>query len=1109
MAELTRLRLLGTVQVEQDGELLRGFRSRKALALVGYLALQQQPVPRERLADLFWGNLPEARGRANLSWVLTRISNLLPDCLLADRHSIEFQRTDSTWLDLDAYCELEAQGDAASLAKAAALYRGEFLEGLNLEDCADFEIWLVAERERWRQRAARTVETLVAHHSQRGHYDEALRFARRLLDLEPWQEKAHRQAMLLLARSGRPNAALAQYEVCHRVLSEELGAEPGEATQALYERIHSLAVRPTPLLRVPSPPTPLVGRHSELEEIARFLAHPAQRLLTLVGPGGIGKTHLALQAALEVGQAGGFLEGVVFVPLAPVASIDSLVPTIAESLPLSFHGPANPDAQLLSYLAGKEMLLVLDSFEHLLAGADLLSKILARAPEVKLLVTSRERLQLRGECLLEVQGLSFPEEETAEIDEGYSAIALFVQSASQIRREFEYTPADMSGVAAICRLVQGMPLGIIMAAAWVPLLSPAEIAAQMEQSLDFLRADLRDLPERLWSMRATFDHSWRLLTDREQEAFRRLSVFRGSFTHHAAQQVAEAPLGMLKSLVDKSLLRRISAPSAASGDKFGTEGRYEIHELLRQYAAEKLEQAPAIAEATRDRHSAYYTRSLQQLEADLKGPRQQSALAQIEADGENVRTAWHWAAMCQRADRLDLAVESLCRFYEWRGRYRDGEVACRAAAEGLSEVSSLLESRVLATLLAWQAFFAARRGHTRLAGQLLQQSSDLLDSPHLASLETRAHRAFVLLELGLLEVNSDLEKARQSCEQSLMLYRSLNDRWGTAQALGSLGWIAQESGALDEAQQLGSECLALHQALGDQKGIAHSLADLGFLAYLQGRSKQSERLLRESVAAYRELEDLAGLANSLSFLKSALIFSGNLDEAQACVEESLAIARNLGLREEWARSRTDIGLLHLYRGQYRQAEALGESELAFARELGDQRLVAYSLLLLGFLALTRKEYSDAQELLGESAAIYREVGQWATLSWALAPLTAATLKLGNVPQAKQHLTEALQVAVETGSLTFLLPSLVALAAFLADQGEPEQALEIYSLTSCHPWVSNWAWLEDIAGSNIAAAASTLPPKILKEAKARGQALDPWATAAEWLSRLTQAHSPSQ
>jgi len=243
MEGILRLRLLGTVQVEQDGEPVRGFKSRKALALLGYLAAQGKPVPREHLTDLFWGNKPEARGRANLSWALSKISARLPDCLGADRHTVQFQRAAPYWLDLDAFEELEAQGDAASLAAAVELYRGEFLEGLYLHGCAEFELWLVGERERWRQRVARVLEALVTHHSRRGQYQQSLRFARRLLALEPWREETHRQVMRLLAHSGQRGVALAQYETCRRALAEELGVEPAEETTRLYEQIRDGELR--------------------------------------------------------------------------------------------------------------------------------------------------------------------------------------------------------------------------------------------------------------------------------------------------------------------------------------------------------------------------------------------------------------------------------------------------------------------------------------------------------------------------------------------------------------------------------------------------------------------------------------------------------------------------------------------------------------------------------------------------------------------------------------------------------------------------------------------------------------------------------------------------
>jgi DNA-binding SARP family transcriptional activator len=344
MAGTVRLRFLGTVQVERDGAPVGGFRSRKALALLGYLAIQERPLPRERLADLFWADQPEARGRANLSWVLSHITALLPGCLQTDRHTVSFPRPAGYWLDTDAFCELEGRGDTESLAAAAGLVRGEFLEGLYLEGCAEFELWLVGERERWRQRVVGLLAELVAHHSRPGGYDKGLHFARRLLALEPWREETHRQVMRLLARSGQRAAALAQYEACRQVLAEELAVEPAGETVALYERLRATVRRQDPMLHVPCPPTPLVGREEELAEIVRLLAEPTHRLLTLVGPGGIGKTHLALQAATEMGKTGMFLEGAAFVPLGALASPDLLV-SAAPELP-AWQGDAAGTRQL-------------------------------------------------------------------------------------------------------------------------------------------------------------------------------------------------------------------------------------------------------------------------------------------------------------------------------------------------------------------------------------------------------------------------------------------------------------------------------------------------------------------------------------------------------------------------------------------------------------------------------------------------------------------------------------------------------------------------------------------------------------------------------------------
>ncbi|MFB0537259.1 MAG: BTAD domain-containing putative transcriptional regulator [Anaerolineae bacterium] len=313
MEGILRLRLLGPVQVKQDGEPVRGFESRKALALLGYLALQGQPVPREHLVDLLWGDKTESRGRANLSWVLNRISTLLPGCLQADCHTIQFEREAAWWLAIIAFEELEAQGDAASLAAAVELYRGELLEGLYLAGCAEFEIWLVGERERWRQRVARVLEALVTHHSQRSEHQQGLRFARRLLTLEPWREETHRQAMRLLAWDGQRGAALAQYETCRRVLAEELGVEPAAETTQLYEQIRDGELEiPVSLSHVPAQPPPFldaeapverpvfVARERELAQLDGFLDKALARqgrVVFVTGDAGRGKTALIQEFA--------------------------------------------------------------------------------------------------------------------------------------------------------------------------------------------------------------------------------------------------------------------------------------------------------------------------------------------------------------------------------------------------------------------------------------------------------------------------------------------------------------------------------------------------------------------------------------------------------------------------------------------------------------------------------------------------------------------------------------------------------------------------------------------------------------------------------------------
>jgi predicted ATPase/DNA-binding SARP family transcriptional activator len=812
MGGTCRLRLLGPVQIERGGKVVRGFESRKALALLCYLAVHDRPLTRTHLADLFWSDKPEARGRGNLSRVLHNLTTLLPGCLIADRDHVQFQRTPALWLDVFAFEEL-AQGSASALTAAVDLYRDEFMAGIFLDDCPDFETWLVAEREQWRQRVVEVLDSLIAHHTERAEYEQGLRFASRLLSLDPWREEAHRQMMLLLARSGQRSAALAQYETCRRILAQELRVEPSAQTNMLFEQIRdgkvSAPLPPLPAIphNLPVQLTPFVGREQELTKIAERLTNPDCRLLTLVGLGGIGKTRLALQAASA--NLGAFPDGVYFVSLAPIHSSDLLVSAIAEAMKFSFQGVPDPQAQLLSHLREKKMLLLMDNLEHLRDGVELLIEILQNAPRVKILVTSREHLDLQAEWLLDVVGLR---------DD--SAVQLFAQRAERVRADFVLA-AEQVDVMRICQLVERVPLAIELAAASARQFSCRTIVAQIERNLDFLATSMRDVPERHRSMRAVFDHSWNLLTDDERSVFRRVSVFRGGFDVEAAEAVNSQqsavnsqPNGVycspftvhsLSALVDKSLLRETAS------------GRYEMHELLRQYAEEKLQEAEE-QNAVWSRHLHYFVALAEHAEPELDGAGQAKWLQQLETEHGNLRATLHRSVEIGEAEQGMRLAGALAQFWLIRGYYDEGR--------------------------RWLEDALARGGNVT------------------PSVWAKAlHRAG-----SLAHAQGDNQQAHQHYQQALTLMRELGDKQGAAALLGNLGLIARAQGDLSQARALQEEGLALKRELGDKPSMALSLNNLAITAYSQGDYKQARTLLDESLMLRRELGDRRGIAVVLSTL---------------------------------------------------------------------------------------------------------------------------------------------------------------------------------------------------------------------------------------------------
>ena len=1058
MAHLS-LGVLGSLQVSIDDTPVTTFESDKVCALLVYLAVEaDRPHRRESLVGLLWPDCPEQIARHNLRQALFNLRLAIgdhtasPPYLLISRDAIQFNRASDFSLDLAQFdailrtCE-ENRGRgsedpsirAARLEEMVKLYRGEFLQHFFLEDSAEFEQWALVQRESLHQRVLDAHSDLANYYELHGDFQAARRHALRQLELDPWREEAHCQMMRALALDGQRSAALAQYETCRRVLAEELGVEPSAKTRELVEQIRIGRLKtkdesppsiPTaPIHNLPVSLTSFLGREQELIDLDRLIANPECRCISLVGPGGIGKTRLALQAAQQ--HRADFAHGVAFVPLAPVGSVEAAIPAIASAIRLTFYGPNDPKVQLLNTLCEKQMLLILDNVEHFLIERPLqanivefILEILQRAPGVKLLVTSREVLNLQGEWVFEVRGLDFPEMEQTERFDEYAAVALFIQRARRASPGFAFNEADLAGIAHICRLVEGMPLAIELAATWLRMLSPAEIAQEIEGSLDVLSASLRDLPERHRSMRVVFDQTWQRLSAKEQQVLSQLSVFRGGFSRQAAEQVAGASLPVLSTLVNRTLLRRAAA------------GRYELHELIRQYSATHLAADTWAHAAAQKRHYDYFLALAEAAEQELKGRNQLEWLGRLEQEHDNLRAALAWALESVRtapgSDELALRLSgALSLFWRMRGHFHEGH---RWLTESLQQRP---EGRTAprAVALLGQALLINALGDLGAALPLAEESAAIcreLGNPHGLA------EALTLIGITLIwQGQANLGQAR--LEEALALCRTAGDRWGEAQALHRLGSCLADYAGDPTGRAMLEESTAILEDLGEKYVLNGVVTSLGILDVGLGEYKAARARLEHALAIAREIEHPWGMADTLTNLGSVHGILGEYSTAQFHLEQALqvyqehgrsmweadvlcALAENALCQGDLTTARTHLqaasnlsgtsenrwlqmlrcyfrGLLAYYEGDAAAAMTLLDETTALAREGQFKPDLARSLVALGRVKRTLGQLLPASELLTEGLDLFRALGHKLGMANAIEELGAVSVAQGDGLQA--------------------------------------------------------------------------------------------------------------
>jgi len=633
-------------------------------------------------------------------------------------------------------------------------------------------------------------------------------------------------------------------------------------------------------------PTPFIGRSEEITEIVQLLADPACRLLTLVGPGGIGKTRLALQ--LGTIKSGAFARGSFVVYLQPLRSAEFFVPAVADALGFSLTGQEPPLVQLGQYLSDKEALIILDNFEHLPDAADQLSTLLPSTPHVKYLITSREALNLQEEWLSPVVGLTFPTEfDAVSAEQNYDAVQLFNERAQRVYAEF--SPVEEGeAIIRVCRLVGGMPLALELAAAWRKTLNCREIADEIQGSLNFLKTRLRNVSERHHSIQTVFDQTWQRLTEREQDVFKRLSVFRGGFQRDAVVDVTGASLPILSALVDKSLLR------------LDVNGRYQIHELLRQYAAEQLEKSVSGVQQTQADHANYYIQFLHQRRQDVAGGRQREALLEIKEELDNIRVAWLWAVVTVDADALQKGSEPLGLYYMYLGGYLEGLTLFSQATEVLQAQpqSEATDLALLGTLMyqGWYhlrfgrlegteacmvqsqaiyrrlnipplpgnitdpnaplSFVALTRGDYGTAVQYAEQVRQVGEAQQHSINRQFAYHLLAEANLGLGEYETAQKFAQQAYAQSLMS----GDRWFMAYILNNMGQIAVALGDNRMGKTHFQSSYEIRQAFDDPEGMALALINLGNLAIKEQAFAEAKERYQRSRTIYQDINDKGGLA---------------------------------------------------------------------------------------------------------------------------------------------------------------------------------------------------------------------------------------------------------
>jgi predicted ATPase/DNA-binding SARP family transcriptional activator len=1019
-----------------------------------YLAVTGQPYSRDSLATLFWPDNDQSSARANLRRDISRLKKSIGEnSLLLDGDNVSWNPDFDLWLDLK---EFQAKLDAAAshghpagtlcpgcsttLTDAVKLYSDDFLAGFSLPDSSEFDDWQFFQAEGLRRSLAEALQKLVDWHTANGDFEQAISYARRWLALDSLHEPAHQALMRLYAWAGEQASAIRQYKECARLLREKLKLEPDGDTRALYEAIQakrlsppekatieerSVAIKPV-LQSSPSDVTPFIGREKEISALVDKLKRADARLMTIVALGGTGKTRLSVEAAKRFLQEHPAItpDGAVFIALASVDTPDALPYAIAKDLGLSLSGQLDPLSELVNSLRKRRMLLVLDNFEQLVEGAPMLQELLSACPGIKMLVTSREPLHLSFEWRVDLGGLLYPETDTTDADK-LESVRLFLQSAEQVKPGFELTQESRPLVYRLCARLAGMPLAIKLAANWLRVMSLGQIVAEVERSLDILTGQMRDIPDRQRSMNAVFESTWEMLSSEEQRAFASIAVFRGGFSAQAAQQVAEVSPYLLAGLVDHGLVR------------LGNEGRYEVHELTRQFAATKLRENEATNTFVPEKHSYYYLDFVIRECSNLYGQAPQASLAILKKDLANIRYAWDWAVEHWPLAELEPAVEPLAAFYEIAGFLVAGEQAFWMALEKHKRTSmDSVEQSTLFTLLMHYALFLIFEGRWMEAIQYAENLEEIANS-----MEDGLKIADANQIMGLIfHYSGKKAETVEPFKKAIETYRTLSQPRSLIYALNHLGEGYSSTGKPKEALGCHEEALKISQEIGDSRMGALSLSHMGVAHFYNNELDSAVQFWEQAAHAFELLGDVRDNGRTRNNLSYVFNLLGEYDRAVQNGEKALAIMVQIGDRLNEANTSDTLGEAYFALGDYPKARQHFENAIQLSRELGHEGSDPASYRTnLALLELAMGRYAKAEEQLGQASSFHGGEGHPKEIANFLSVTACLYERTDRKGEALEAIDQGISLLQDADDQLQAVELLVQKASLLLADGKTAQA----------------------------------------------------------------------